>query len=787
MAKTNESQKLIEKKLEYIGLNLEKIPKFLTEFEPLNFRPVQSYDEKTYKVYKHINVQDIQILITPTDRLTDLKERYKLASPLFTYLDEKNKENIEKFATFLKMLTDLKLEKIEELEEEQKELKEHLPTKVKYEHHFVWQIYYSDDTQKYFMLVPTNEIDNSAMFYLLKKQIAAKKTRRKETIFVPISHMEYSGEFLTKSEIADIENYLWYFTKEWASVYEVYDLKNKMSMKIVGNTKVYEKIKSDYVITLNNKKEATEFYKLLKAMFILATGAQAEYKFETKIAENGDLQFTYKDTIMKYENLVDFIKIEYLEKIEALKEEIKEKSKLEKRLRRFNNIVEELTREYLARQRQIATFLECKRTFFGRVKYFFKKKKDSPIVKKPEKIERGNDEKLDKEIESLYEEKEQYTIEDLINICTKLGEKRRENTNINLDIQAIENKKDILSKKIDNADLYLQEIDKHKKSIFEFWKFTSKDEVQTLNEGEEQEENKRDKIEKYFDYETDLEDLGKIVDELQRRKLSKNETDAIFAARQVIDSFRGLEKGNGENKKRDKEDVNDKTENDEEDKIDEKEQTKDNKVLAKDLKKLQEDYKNDLEYISMKDFDIFGNMSDDKTKIKTIRNEKHREIEKDKYKVLNINLETEAEAYRDSVQHYLSLIHEALHKIQTPYNMSIYKINTKKGIDGINIFNINPEKALEEAMQSQKENVILCKVNIKEGMPILYYSNIIFYDNFNKTLPTGMDLSSEVLVDLDKVKTEFIKEEEFNINVNKNEFEVSTKKIKLYEYNAEII
>lgn len=785
MAKTNENQKMIEKKLEYIGLNLEKVPKFLTEFKPLNFRPIQSYDEKLYKVYKHVNVQDIQILITPTDRLTDLKEKYKLASPLFTYLDEKNEENIEKFAIFLKMLTDLKLEKLDELEKEQKKLKENLPTNVKYENHFIWQIYYSDDAQKYFMLVPTNEMDSSAMFYLLKKQIAAKKSRKKETIFAPISHMEYSGEFLTKSEITDIENYLWYFTKEWASVYEVYDLKDKMSMKIVGNTKVYEKIKSDYVITLNDKKEAMEFYKLLKAMFILATGAQAEYKFETKIAENGDLQFTYKDTIMSYASLVEFIKVEYLEKIESLKQEIKEKSKLEKRLKRFNYIVEELTGEYLARQRQIATFLECKKTFFGRVRYFFKKKKDNSTIKKPEKIERRSDGKLDEEIENLYEEKEQYTIEDLINICTKLGEKRRENTNINLDIQAIENKKDILSKKIDNADLYLQEIDKHKKSIFEFWKFTSKDEVQTLNEGEEQEDTKRDKIEKYFDYETDLEDLGKIVDELQRRKLSKNETDAIFAAREVIESFREVEKTNKEIKKSDKEDFKDKTEK--EGKIGEKEQTENNKVLAKDLKKMQEDYKNDLEYINMKDFDIFGNMSDDKTKIKTIHNEKHREIEKDKYKVLNVNLETEIETYRDNIQHYLRLIHEALHKIQTPYNMSIYKINTKKEIDGINIFNINPEKALEEAMQSQKGNIILCKVNIKDGMPILYYSNIIFYDNFNKTLPVGMDLSSEVLVDLDKVKTEFIKEEEFNINVNKNEFEVLTKKIKLYEYNTEII
>lgn len=775
--KANENEKIIKEKLEYIGLNLEKVPNFLTEYEPLNYRPIQSYDDKLYKVYKHINVQDIQILITPTDRLTDLKERYKLATPIFTYLDGKNEENIERFTTFLKMLTELKIDKIESLEEEQERLKQSLPTKVKYANHFIWQIYYSDDTQKYFMLVPTNERDVSGMFYLLKKQIESKKNRKKETIFVPISHKEYSGEFLTKSEMIDIENYLWYFTKEWVSIHEVYDLKNKMNIKIIGNTNIYEKIKSDYVITLQNKKESVEFYKLLKAMFILATGATSDYKFTTQIAENGNLQFLYQDMIMTYENLAKFVKTEYTKKAHDIKKETEETTKLEKRLKKFQYIVEELTGEYLARQRQIATFLECKKTFIGRVKYFFRKKKNEQTVKKSEKIEHESIKKQEEEKKALYEEKEQYTIEDLINICTKLEERRKQNTNINLDIQAIENKKDILSKKIDNADLYISEIDKHKKSIFEFWKFTSKDEMQTLNEGEKQKENKKDKIEKYFDYETDLEELGKMVDEVQRRKLSKNETDAVFAASEVIDSFRELQKLNQRVSANNKEENNHSEEP--------QQQDQKNQVLEKDLKRIQEDYKNDLEYINMKDFDIFGNMSDDKTKIKTIHNEKHREIEKDKYKVLNINLETEQQVYQDTLQHYLKLIEEALCKIQAPYNMSIYKVNHKKSIDGINIFDINPEKALEKAMQIKKKEITLCKINIKEGMPILYYSNIMFYDNFNKTLPLGMDLSSKVLTDLNRMNTKYIKELEFNINTTIDEFVMETKKIKLYEYQVE--
>lgn len=315
----------------------------------------------------------------------------------------------------------------------------------------------------------------------------------------------------------------------------------------------------------------------------------------------------------------------------------------------------------------------------------------------------------------------------------------------------------MLTRKIDNADLYISEIDKHKKSIFEFWKFTSKDETQTLNEGEEQEKQEKEKIEKYFNYETDLEDLGKIVDELQRRKLSKNETDAIFAIREAEESFKEIIKNKD---------------------------VELNLKIIEELNKLKEEYKDNLEYISIKDFDIFGGMSDDKTKVKTINNEKHRENKKDKYKVLNVNLETEPETYVENILNYYKLIQEAFCKIQAPYNMSIYKLNSKKGIEGINVFDINPESALSQVMQSKKENIILTRINVKEGMPILYYSNIMFYDNFNKTLPMGMNLSSEVLADVDKLNLKFVKEEQFNINSQISEFKVITKKVKLYEYDA---
>lgn len=771
--KTKESDQTLENNLEYIGLNLSKIPNFLKQYESLNFRPSKSYDDTVYKVYKYINIKEIQILITPCDRLTDIKERYRLASPIVEYLDSKSEDNIEKFATFLKMASTMKKDRIEEIAKEQEMLNEKIPYEVKYPNNYIWQIYYSDVAKKYFMLVPTNEQDNNALFYLLKEQIANVRARKPRFIFAPVSHLEYSGAFLTKSEIADMENYLWYFTKEWPNIYEVYDKQGEMFLKIVGVTNIYEKMQSTYSITLDTKKKATELYKLLKAMFILATGAKEEYHFITKINQDGEIEFWNNNTKIEYEKLSEFIKLEYLDKIDKLKYEQKEKKELKRKVDKFKIVIEDLTQEYLLKQRQIATFLECKKSFFGRVRYFFKKKKDDQIEKKPVKQPRTDEEK-DNSLNELFELKEQYTIEDLISICTKLEELKKENTNLELDLNAIETKEEILSKKVDNAELYIKEIDKHKKSIFEFWKFTKKDEVATLNEGEGEEGTEKVKMKKYFDYIEDLEKLGQKMDELQRRKLSKNETDALFAIRQVPESFRELEKEKETSvevyEQKDAEEV--------------KKKSKKISPLEKDLEQLKEEYEKDIEVINAKDFDIFGNLVEDKTKVKSINNVKHREIEKDKYKVLNINMDTDIKLYVENLESYLSLIKEALNKIQSPYDMSVYCINSKKGIEGINIFDINPETALKNELDSKKSKIILCRINIKENTPALFYTNIMFYDNFNKTLPVGMNLSTEVLVDVNKLKLDFKGEETFYINHKENEFDFTTKEVKLYEYEA---
>ena len=614
------------------------------------------------------------------------------------------------------------------------------------------------------MLVPTNEYNNSALFYLLKKQIECKKKRKKENIFVPITYQEYSGSYLLKSQITDLENYLWYYTKEWPNIFEVYDKKQKMCIKIVGRTNVYEKIKSDYIITLDSKEQALKQYKLIKALFILSTAFPDDFNFKTKINDEGSLEFSLKTTLgeqeISYENLTDFIQFEANQKRMLINLEDKKINEAQDKLQTIKEEVEKQTEEYLSKQRQISIFLECKKTFLGKVKYYFStRKKELKPIKSEKSIITKN--KVEEKAEPPKTELKQFTIEDLIEICTKLEARQKMVKSLKIDEKALELKKINLVRKIKNANIYLNEIELHKKSIFEFWKFTNKDELPSLNEGEEEENSNKEKIIKSFNYEEDIENFGKKVDELQRRKLSKNETDSVFAVKNALTSIQILQNTKS----------NELTE-------------KQISILEKELNKIKSEYEKNIETIELKDFDVFGSISEDITKIKTINNTKHREIEKDKYKVLNISMQTELDIYIDTLRNYLKLIKEAFCKVTTSQNISVYMTSTQK-LDkkNLNILHLDVNKAIAENID--KEEIYLYKINIKEAMPILYYSNIIFYDNINQTLPLGMNLSDEVLVNLSKYKLVETNKEDFKINYLQDEYTSKIIKIQCIEYNIQ--
>ena len=431
LEKINKTQEINEK-LEYIGLNLEEIPETLKLVEDLQFRPNAGFDEKKYRQYRFVSPKEIQILLSPTNRLDDIKEKYSKASPLAAYLDSKSEENQEKYDTFLRMLEEIKIEDIIEIEKEQQIINKKIPFKVRYSGNYLWQIYYSEETEQYFMIVPTEDKDYSTFFYVLKKQIEKKKAGK---IFVPISNADYSRELLNKTEIQSLENYLWLFTKDWPSIYEVYDKTGKVSLQIIGETEVYGTIKSEYKVKLSNKIEATKFFKLVKALFIIQSELANYYNFETRIDRQGSLEFYYNDELMEYDKLSEWLNIEYKNLLELEKNVTEENGGIQGKLRKLKRQSQELEIEYLNKEKQISTFLECKKTFLGKVKYFFKysgkKSKQKEIIIDEEKEEILEiKEKIDEKI------KMQYTLDELIQKGKDASERENNLKKTKMDIKA---------------------------------------------------------------------------------------------------------------------------------------------------------------------------------------------------------------------------------------------------------------------------------------------------------------------------------------------------------------
>ena len=762
--KTVEKSETIKEKLEYLGLDLDKIPKSIKQYKPLEFRIPKFYDEKQYRQYRYIPIKDIQILLSPTNRMDEIEEKYRKASPLADYLDSESEENILKHTTFLNMLNNFSIEDVEKVEEEQTNLNKKIPFKVKYENNYLWQIYYSENTDRYFMLVPTEDSDYSTFFYLLKKQLEKRRTGK---IFVPIRNVEYTSEFLKKSEFEDVENYLWLFTKDWPLIYEVFDKNDSLSIQIIGETEVYQKIKSPYRIKLESKEEANDFYKLLKAMFILQTEVPHYFEFKTNIGKSGEIEFFIEDRKIEYGNIIEWINSEYLLGVDKETEAEELITKNSKRLQELKVEIASQEIEYLAKEKQISTFLECKKTFFGKFKYYFKySKKKNKNKPKAEKIENNNIED-EEDMEELPKrrktKKENYNIEELVALYKEIDGKETELKNIMMDINSLKLKNKNMQKKIENATAYIAEIDSHKKSIFEFWKYSNKDEMSSLPEGEEEEVNIIKKITKTFDYENDLEKLGKTIDKMQRKNLSKEETDSIYITTTEILPLLNKIKMNDF-------------------------QPKDIENALKDIKKEAVEEK----ILSEKEeFDIFGGMLQDSTKVSKINNKKHRELPKDKFNILEISKNTKQIGFKMSLENVISNIKTALTKIVIPEDVPVYKAIIDDKIDDrkINVFDINPENEINKAIKEENSKINFYKINLKEGTNIVSYTNCIFFDNQNKTLPVGQDLSTNILVDVSRLNLTLKNKSSFKIVKFENKHDdfskVEIKTVNVFEFDSE--
>ena len=765
MPKVTTNDNALKEKLKYLNLDLEKIPEILTEYRELDYRISNIGEEKDGVVYKNIPIDKIQILLTPNPKNENMRKKYSEAIPLYKFLNlNGNEEDIERYTIFLGILNNVQIEDIEEIEKQQEQFQDNIPFRIKYEKSFLWQIYYSQVTDTYFMLVSINDLEYSHMFYLLKKQIEFSKSKKKNvsTIYVPISRLEYSRKILDKSEIRDIENYLWIFTGEWVTSYEVYDKENNVTLQIVGKAKVYNNVETEYKIKLRTKEEAQMFYKQIKALFILKTELSQYYKFEIMINKKSELEFYFENKNLIYSNLPDFIKNEYVKVENELVIKQDYINRLKDILNEMKIICFDREKEYLEKEKVISTFLECKKSFFGKIKFFFKSKKsNNKPIQQEDIAENKNEVKVKDDALFVFssDEKDKFTIEDLVMIYAKYDILIKDIKNLQLDIEALELKTKNLERKIRNSQLYIDEIENHKKSIFEFWRFANKDELPSLTEGGPTISMKNN-IKKTFSFDLDFEDLGNKVDKMQRAELTKNEINATFlASTELLDALNFIKNIEGKRKE----------------------------IIDNIFENLKEEL--NTEIIGNVDFDIFGNMTEGSTRVKTIANKHHREIEKNKLNILDINKDTTKEEFLEIIERKRKIINEAMEKITVPIEMDLYRVvkgNTLLDIDELCFYDMNPINCFEEQKNSKETDVNLYKITIKENMHALFLSNIIFYDNSNDTLPVGMNLSTKVLIDTNMFEFALRDRREFKTNLyssnDEDASELKVKNVTVYEY-----
>ena len=700
--------------LEYLNLDLKKIPKTIINIDDIDIKSTEIRNEKNYKVYKYVAVKDINIVLANARRLDEPAKKIENMKDLSFYFNKKNEEEYE---TLLNLLQNASIEDVKEIEEFEAEFKENVPIKIKYTKDYLWQIYYIKRTNKYYMIVPTQETEQQAFLYLLKKKIEDSN----EKIYVPICNLDYENNYIEKSKINTLENNLFYFTNKWPMIYEVYDKNDNLSIDIIGQVDIYENIESDYKLHFTEENTLKDFYNLTKTLFYIQTELANYFKFDIILDEKGTIHFYFKDNEITNSNLNEFYSSEIKRNLKNIEEIENIQIALTKKLNKLKIQEKSLNSELLEKQKQISTFLECKKTFFGRVKYFFKYSKKKLSVQEQNTIEENVETEDAGYIKPSYGD----CIEDLIYVCKELKTKTTIAATTRLDIQNLTVKIEVLKKKIENATLYIKEIESHKKSIFEFWKFTNKDEKNQLAEGVIQAENET-RIEKNFNVKEDLTELGKYLDSMQRKSLTEEEQNSLLLTEtKILDDINSII-----NKER---------------------------ITTENLQKLKENEK----LINI-----------DETILA------HRETTKNIKSILEITEDLSLEEYSKKLENIVMNIEKALKKSKINTTISLY--TTKKPKNELTRLEINPQKLI-----TSNKKIELYKINFKSNSNLLAFSNIIFFNNRNKTLPIGMDYSTHMLADLRK--TELIKIKtttNYIINLLDNSTKEQVTKINITEINV---
>lgn len=833
----------LEEKLKYIGLDPYNLPDFiLNEKKPI-FKLNSLAKDKEENVFLYLNIKDLSFLITTKNSDDELIEKYKASKEIkeFLKMSSKDEEDNKNSFNFLKVIENLDVNEINRIEKVQSLMKENIPDTIKYFKSNMWNIYYSFEEKRYFMIVSLEDLEQSEFLFALKQKIMCQKENKDYYIYAPINYLDKSETFISKAQREEIENILWYFTRNWPVSYETYDKDSNYALNFVGLINVYDELSPRYLKKIEEKEEALKLYKFLKAIYTLEHETRGEISFKCTLSKSGGICFKYKYKgnylKIKYEDLPLILEKAYekiYKKYNWYKEKIEERIAFSYNLK---NKMEEKEEEYKLLQNEIVKYLNIKDTFFGRFKYFFRKKMPKRILdfnKKEEnkdkknekkeniqneiskdniKISKSDQKQIDKEIENAFkdlkleeikfpESVQNITVEDVVktyNIYINLYEKTKELIN---DINAAKLFLINIDRKIANAEKYLAEIEFSKRSIFTFWKFTNKDNIKKLSsadeikmphEKSESERLKQEQIQKeerIFNFNMEFLKFAEEVDNMQRKMLDQDDLTAIFLSKYLLNEIKlillldKLEKENTKNKQ-----------------IEEI-----NKELNKSLEQMKKDYEKSKKFLGIS-YDIFG-QAEKTSSVKYMKDKAYREKNRDIFEAFRFNLDMDLEEYIEKIRDVEKALEKAINKIKLDQKLSVYLLeevdeeefkkenitdkekNKNKEKDNkdifsnkYGIFNLSVENEFNEYKGNGKK-LKLIKLNLKSGINLSFYSNIVFYTNKNKTLPPGMEDSFSLIINLEKIKNKLKLKNKTSMYINKY-FDKSTNIEKEIPYKKE--
>jgi len=321
---------------------------------------------------------------------------------------------------------------------------------------------------------------------------------------------------------------------------------------------------------------------------------------------------------------------------------------------------------------------------------------------------------------------------------------------------------------------YIKEISIEKKSLIGFFKYTNKDRKDTISKPET--EFKEEKLYKTFNYELDFLKFAEDIDRDIRKKLDSSEISSIYLAINGMLKYMNKYREYIKNNEKEDRDSNNSTYNIEE-------YYQELELYLKELKNM---------YIqaygeNAVDYDIFGNSQNFKT-TRYLRERAFREEDRELYKEMKFKKDMNLEDLKDIIKENLDKIQNAISKIKIDMEVDIYKIGnwtSKLKENNIEIYNLNIN---EEKINIGKEDKTynLYHLNIPAESNMLPLTNIVFYTNNNKTLPEGMDVSTQVIIDMSKYN--FVVSEYINTKINISEGIYSkTKNLNIYRYRAYLV